>query len=92
MKKLIQYRGRRIRYSSRNLLNFYKFFLLSPVLVLLGYFVGYKQIYLLVIKSVQKWQVYVLPVVFIMACLIGSLLLINLLIKWSIIRSGYFSK
>lgn len=92
MKKIIQYRGRRIRYSSRNLLNFYRFFLLSPVLAILGYFVGYKQIYPLVIENVQEWQAYVLSVVIIIASLIGSILLINLLIKWSVIRSGYFSK
>ncbi|WP_195958028.1 FtsK/SpoIIIE domain-containing protein [Enterococcus gallinarum] len=92
MKKIIQYRGRRIRYSNRNLLNFYRFFLLSPVLTLLGYFVGYKQIYPLVMESVQEWQAYVVPMVIIIASLIGSLLLINLLIKWSVIGSGYFSK
>ena len=92
MKQIIQYRGRRIRYFNRNLLMFYRFFLLLPVLVILGYFVGYKQIYPLVIENVQIWQAYVLPIVVIIACLSGFSLLINLLIKWSIIRSGYFSK
>ncbi|EMF0536205.1 cell division protein FtsK [Enterococcus hirae] len=92
MKQIIQYRGRRIRYFNRNLLMFYRFFLLLPVLVILGYFVGYKQIYPLVIENVQIWQAYVLPIVVIIACLSGFSLLINLRIKWSIIRSGYFSK
>ncbi|WP_438861050.1 hypothetical protein [Enterococcus thailandicus] len=92
IKKLFRYRGRRIRYSSRNLLNLYRVLLIVPVVAVLGYFVAYEQIYPLVTESVKEWQAYVIPVLIILGGLFGSLVLMNLLIKTSIIRSGYFSR
>lgn len=92
IKKLFRFRGRRIRYSSRNLLNLYRVLLIAPVVASLGYFVAYRQIYPLVTENVKEWQAYVIPVLVILGGLVGSLLLINLLIKTSILRSGYFSR
>lgn len=93
VKKLFRYHGRRIRYSSRNLLNTYRVLLLMPVVFILSYFVVYQQIYYgLITKSVKEWQPYVIPVAVVITVLIGCLLFINLLIKTSILRSGYFSK
>lgn len=92
IKKLFRFRGRRIRYSSRNLLNLYRLLLISPVVAVLSYFVAYEQIYPLVTENVKEWQAYLIPMLIILGGLFGSLLLINLLIKTSILRSGYFSR
>ena len=82
VKKLFRYHGRRIRYSSRNLLNTYRVLLLMPVVFILSYFVVYQQIYYgLITKNVKEWQLYVIPVAVVITVLIGCLLLINLLIK-----------
>jgi hypothetical protein len=92
LKKIFRYRGRRIRYSSRHLLTLYKVFFLMPILACLGYFVGYKWIYELYVANPPSWQVYVLPGLIFLGVTILSIILIALLIKASIINSGYFAK
>lgn len=92
LKKLIRYRGRRIRYSSRNLLALYRVLFFMPVFACLGYFVGYKWIYPLYLAKETNWQVYVLPSVVIIGVSAITLSCIAILMKLSIIRSGYFSK
>ncbi|HFE9852906.1 TPA: FtsK/SpoIIIE domain-containing protein [Enterococcus faecalis] len=91
-KKIFRYRGRRIRYSSRNLLTLYRVLFFMPILACLGYFMGYKWIYPLYLSNPPDWKVYVVPALIIMGISIGSIVLITLLVKASIINSGYFSK
>ena len=54
-KKLFRYRGRRIRYSSKNLLALYRVLFFMPVLSCLGYFVGYRWIYPLYLAKETNW-------------------------------------
>lgn len=91
-KKLFRYRGRRIRYSSRNLLALYRVLFFMPILACLGYFIGYKWIYPLYLSSPADWKIYIVPALIIIGISIGSIVLITLLVKASIINSGYFSK
>ena len=92
LKKLFRYRGRRIRYSSRNLLALYRVLFFMPILACLGYFVGYKWIYPLYLSNPPDWKIYIVPALIIVGISIGAIVLITLLIKASIINSGYFSK
>lgn len=92
LKKIFKYRGRRIRHSSRKLLLYYQLALFAPILALLGYFIGYKQIYPLVDAGTKEWQVYVLPVAIILIVTVVSNILIWLLKRISIVRDGYFAR
>ena len=91
-KKLFRYRGRRIRYSSRNLLALYRVLFFMPIFVCLGYFVGYKWLYPLYLSNPPDWKIYIVPALIIVGVSIGAIVLITLLVKASIINSGYFSK
>lgn len=92
VKKLFRYRGRRIRYSSRNLLALYRVLFFMPIFACLGYFVGYKWMYPLYLSNPADWKIYIVPALIIIGVSIGSIVLITLLVKASIINSGYFSK
>ena len=91
-KKLFRYRGRRIRYSSRNLLALYRVLFFMPIFVCLGYFVGYKWLYPLYLSNPPDWKIYIVPALIIVGVSIGAIVLITLLVKASIINSNYFSK
>lgn len=92
LKKLFRYRGRRIHYSSRNLLALYRVLFFMPILACLGYFVGYKWIYPVYLSNPPNWNIYIVPALIIVSVSIGAIVLITLLIKASIINSRYFSK
>ncbi|MGX7130817.1 cell division protein FtsK [Enterococcus wangshanyuanii] len=92
LKKIFKYRGTRIRYSSRKLFLYYQLALFTPILALLGYFIGYKQIYPLVDAGTKEWQVYVLPVAIIFIVTVVSNILILLVKRISIVRDGYFAR
>ncbi|EGO6002074.1 cell division protein FtsK [Enterococcus faecalis] len=90
IKKIFKYRGRRIRYSSRNLLTLYRVLFFMPVLALLGYFVGYRWIYPIYLVKPFDWHNVVVPVLIILGVSILDGLIIYLGMKSSIIRGGYF--
>ncbi|MGC3053837.1 hypothetical protein [Enterococcus faecalis] len=92
IKKIFRYRGKRIRYSSRNLLALYRVFFFMPIFACLSYFVGYKWMYPLYFSNPSDWKVYTLPVLIIVGFSVGSIVIITLFVKVSIINSGYFSK
>lgn len=92
LKKIFKYRGRRIRHSSRKLLLYYQLALFAPIFALLGYFIGYKQIYPLVDAGTKEWQAYVLPIATILIVTVVSNILILLLKRISIVRDGYFAR
>ena len=60
--------------------------------VCLGYFVGYKWLYPLYLSNPPDWKIYIVPALIIVGVSIGAIVLITLLVKASIINSGYFSK
>ncbi|WP_267641126.1 cell division protein FtsK [Enterococcus faecium] len=91
-KKIIRYRGRRIRYYTRNLLALYRALFFLPFFAGLSYFIGYKWVYPFVEDKNTDWQIYIVPgVIF----LVLSILAITFIIFWihlSIINGGYFSR
>lgn len=92
LKKIFKYRGKRIRYSSRKLMTVYQFVLFIPVLIVLCYFVGYKQVYSIVSSGKTDWQLFILPAVLFLSISIVANLLILLLKRVSIIRDGFFAR
>ncbi|WP_414458043.1 cell division protein FtsK [Enterococcus mundtii] len=92
IKELFRYRGKRIRYYTRNLLTLYRVFFLCPVLILVGYFVGYKKIYPLVNQGINDWKLYLFPILTIVGITALASILIFMITRLSIVNGGYFSK
>lgn len=92
IKELFRYRGKRIRYYTRNLLTLYRVFFLCPVLILVGYFVGYKKIYPLVNQGINDWKLYLFPILTIVGITALSSILIFMITRLSIVNGGYFSR
>ena len=92
LRKIFKYRGKRIRYSSRKLMTVYQFAMFIPVLIVLCYFVGYKQVYSIVSSGETDWQLFILPAVLFLSVSIVANLLILLLKRVSIIRDGFFAR
>lgn len=92
LKKIIRYRGRRVRYYARNLLALYRALIFLPFFAGLSYFISYKWVYPFIEDKNTDWQLYIVPGVIFLVLSILAITFIIFCIRLSIINGGYFSR